>query len=110
MHTINASDVKSFVDVPERGVLIDVLSKESYNKEHIPNSRNIPADDKEFIDRAKVLVGDMQKPVVVYCASTTCHASDEAAQRLEEAGFENVYDFAGGLEEWKNSQYEIESH
>lgn len=46
------------------------------------------------------IVGDKQRKIVVYCANHDCDASDKAADRLEKAGFKNVYDYAGGTEDW----------
>mgnify|MGYP003626742147 CR=1 FL=1 len=38
--------------------------------------------------------------VVVYCANFDCPASTDAARKLDEAGFNNVYDYEGGTQDW----------
>ena len=43
------------------------------------------------------------KPVVVSCASEDCHSSTQAAKKLDEAGFNDVYDFEGGAKAWQKS-------
>ena len=55
----------------------------------------------------KLVGGKKDKPIVVYCASTTCDASPKAARRLNEAGFSKVYDYEGGVKAWKESGLEL---
>jgi rhodanese-related sulfurtransferase len=76
-------------------VLVNVLSRDTYEKGHILGSINIPADEieKEAAERFT----DTQD-IVVYCLSEDCHASEKAADKLEEMGFEHVSDFIRGLE------------
>ncbi|EGQ42915.1 MAG: hypothetical protein J07AB43_09040 [Candidatus Nanosalina sp. J07AB43] len=46
---------------------------------------------------------------MVYCLSEDRHASDEAAEKLEEIGFENVSEFIRGLEGWESAGRELET-
>lgn len=79
--------------------LVNVLGKDSFREEHIPNSINIPVGQlDEFEQRfAK------SKPIVVYCASPECDASPKAAKALVDRGFVNVFDYANGLSDWKEA-------
>lgn len=84
--------------------LVNVLGPESFAKEHIPGSINIPrGQEGEFTRRF-----DKDKEIVVYCASSTCDASPEVAGDLAERGFENVRDYEAGLADWKNHGNAIE--
>jgi rhodanese-related sulfurtransferase len=87
-------------------VLINVLSRETFEQGHIPGSINIPVDEIE--DEAPERFTKSQN-LVVYCASEDCQASEKAADKLEEIGFENVKDFVRGLEGWKSSGHELET-
>ena len=89
-------------------VLIDVLSKDSYEDKHIPGAENIPIDTKGFAKKVEKIAGGKDKPVVVYCSSFKCQASPKAADKLVKAGFEEVYDFEGGLADWKDAAYPFE--
>lgn len=97
----------------ENGVdfaLVDVLSHESFVDKHIPGSVSAPLVDGDFVDRVtRAVGGDLDKRVVVYCASTTCDASPRAARRLELAGFANVYDYESGLQGWESTGHEVEA-
>jgi rhodanese-related sulfurtransferase len=81
-------------------VLVNVLSHEQFNKEHIRNSINIPLETKNFTNQVENVIGNKDRDVVVYCASFDCNASPKAAQKLDEAGFKNVYDYEGGMKDW----------
>jgi rhodanese-related sulfurtransferase len=50
-------------------VVIDVLPKESYNKEHIPGAINLPL--AELAVRAPNVLPDRAAEIAVYCASFT---------------------------------------
>jgi len=105
MKTINAEELKKKVDAGEDFVLVDVLGKESYEGKHIPTSINIPVDEIE--NRAFSELPDKNKEIVVYCASTDCHASPRAAKKLEELGYTNVADFEAGIAGWQEAGYEF---
>lgn len=89
--------------------VINVLDAEQYNKEHIPGTDNIPQAAEDFVRRVEQKVGEKDRPVVVYCASTECDASPKAAKKLEDAGFQNVYDYEGGTKAWKETGHEVEA-
>ena len=50
---------------------------------------------------------DKNAEIVVYCAKTECPASEQAAEKLAEAGYTRVYDFTGGMQEWKDSGHNV---
>ncbi|MFB6242038.1 MAG: rhodanese-like domain-containing protein [Candidatus Nanosalina sp.] len=87
-------------------LLVNVLTRETFEQGHIPGSINIPKDEIE--EEAPKRFTKSQK-IVVYCASEDCPASDKAAEKLEELGFENVKDFERGLEGWKSEGHELET-
>jgi len=109
MQTLNAHDVKQHVDSNDDTLVIDVLPTEHYEKEHIPGATNIPLSADRFTEAVEGIAQDKSRPIVVYCASEECDLSPKAAEHLEGAGFENVADFEGGIKEWKNAGYEVES-
>ncbi len=80
-------------------VLLDVLSTESFNKNHIPRSESFPLDtiNKESVEKRII----KEAKVVVYCGGFGCHASTAAAKVLSGLGYK-VLDYKGGLEEWRN--------
>lgn len=107
MQTIDAQELKRKIDANEDFVFLNVLSREYFDKEHIPGSDNIPYDSEDFVQKVEERAGGKETEIVVYCANTECTASPKAAEKLEDAGFTNVIDFEGGMEEWKDAEYAV---
>ena len=63
----------------------------------------------DFVAAVEGIAGRKARPIVVYCANKICQASPKAAINLERAGFTDVTDFEGGMAEWKEAGYEVES-
>lgn len=83
----------------EKYVLLDVLSKESYNKGHIPGAKSFPLKTINAENAANMLSKDDH--IIVYCGSFKCRASVEAAKALSALGY-NVVDYKGGLADWQD--------
>jgi len=80
--------------------LVDVLSGESYVREHIKGAISIPLDKIE--EKAPLLL-DRDEKIVTYCASFECQASTKAAEKLVSLGYSNVFDYKGGLKDYKEA-------
>ena len=109
METMKREEVKSMIDHNEAYYLINVLAPEQFNKAHIPGSYNIPVADEHFIQNVKQRIADKDAKVIVYCANFNCNASPNAAKQLDDAGFNDVVDFAGGVQDWVEAGYPLQS-
>lgn len=91
---------KSRQDNPNAKV-INVLPKDSFTKESINGSKNVPfKDNADFAAQIESITGGKDKPVTLYCASSECSTSSDAATALETAGFSKVAIYEGGMKEW----------
>lgn len=109
MQTIDAHGLNARLhDATRRPVVVDVLPRSHFEQQHLPGAANVPLDEDRFVDRVRELTSDHDRPVVVYCENTDCDLSPTAAARLEKAGFDDVVDFAGGVEAWKAAGLPIE--
>lgn len=108
MKTLKREKLKEMLDKNHPFVLINVLNKKQFEKEHIPGSINVPFDNK-FEKYAKEKLLDKNEKIVVYCASFDCHASPNAAKKLEEMNYTDIYDFEGGMNDWKDAGYPFEN-
>jgi thioredoxin 1 len=79
--------------------LLDVRTTEEFNQGHIDNAMNIDIKSKEFDSKASGLYQDI--PVYVYCKSG--RRSSDAANRLKDMGFKEVYELKGGISAWNES-------
>jgi len=103
--TISTEKLRSLRKSTEGFLLIDVLSKERFDKDHIPGARNVPLDSKDFLQAvAQKASGSKNRKVVLYCGGPECDASSKAAQMLVAGGFTKVLEYEGGLASWNESQ------
>ncbi|MGH8615893.1 MAG: rhodanese-like domain-containing protein, partial [Gammaproteobacteria bacterium] len=93
-------------DDAEQGyALVNVLKPEAFEREHIPGSDYIPEGNEVTFEQRF----SKDKEIIVYCASTDCHASDSVAEKLTKRGFTRVYDYAAGLRDWKQGGNSVET-
>lgn len=69
-----------------------------------------PLKSDHFVKGVEKKMGDKTEKVVVYCQNYDCDAFITAAKKLDEAGFKNVLDFEGGIDEWKRKGFAVESN
>jgi rhodanese-related sulfurtransferase len=84
--------------------LVDVRTKEEYDKEHLKNSLNIDYNDAGFDKHLNYL--DKSKPTYVYCLSGG--RSSAAAARMRKKGFKQVYELDGGIQKWNEANKPVE--
>jgi rhodanese-related sulfurtransferase len=85
--------------------LVEVLTKEEFNKGHIPGAINLPIDEIEKLAKQKLKKMEI---IVVYCESYSCHASTKAARKLLEMGYKKTLDFKGGKRWWRHAGLDLE--
>ncbi len=107
MKTITAQELRQKMDASQDMIVINVLSKESFEKKHVPGSINMPLDELEA--QTPKRLPDKDAKIIVYCASTACQASPNAARKLEEMGYTDITDFEAGMEGWEAAGFEVES-
>jgi rhodanese-related sulfurtransferase/polyisoprenoid-binding protein YceI len=81
--------------------LIDVLSDESFAREHLPGARNFCVYETAFLGKVEEAFPAKDVALVVYGLNDVTRETAEAVVRLNGAGYENVTVFSGGLEGWK---------
>lgn len=80
----------------EGTALVDVRRPEAYAEGHLPGAINIPF--KELRQRYPQL--DKAKRIVVYGSGWSDPLSTAGAKRLLSLGYDDVYEFKGGVELW----------
>lgn len=103
------------IDVPtaikrlqEDAVLIDVLPEEEYQHRHIPGAINIPVGREDFETRVAKAVPDKSRPVIVYSTDKQSEAGPTAARRLDQMGYERVFDLQAGIEGWRKEGHSVD--
>lgn len=76
-------------------VVVDVRTQEEYAEGHIPGAICVP--NESIVDAQPEELPDLEQTILVYCRSG--RRSKEAAQKLADMGYTNVYEF-GGIIDW----------
>jgi len=80
-------------------VLIDVREDKEYRGGHIAGAIHIPLS--QLNKRLTELESYKDRPLLAYCRSG--NRSFSAGGKLRKAGFETVYNLAGGIMAWQNA-------
>ena len=94
--TIDAEQAAALIESDREILVIDVRTVDEYRSGHMVGAQNIDAGDAGLWERRTSAL-DRDQPTIVYCQSG--RRSAEAAQRLVDAGFTEVYDL-GGIQDW----------
>jgi rhodanese-related sulfurtransferase len=82
---------------------LDVRTSEEWEQVHIPGATLLPLNELEF--RLNELPRDLD--LVVYCRSG--NRSLQASKILLDAGFTGIINMQGGINDWINSGYEVDT-
>lgn len=86
-------------------LVLDVREDKEYAAGHIPRAKHIPLG--QLSKRIQELEKFKAKPVLVTCRSG--HRSARACGMLKKAGFETVYNQAGGIIAWERANLPVET-
>ncbi|GEM_PF-5932930 len=78
-------------------VVVDVRPGDAYKEGHIPGAVNMPFGS--FVERIKNI--SKWKDVVLYCDSTSCPLSHEAAKLMIQQSYDRAYVLEDGMEGWQ---------
>lgn len=92
---ITAEEAKERMDSGDALIILDVRTQEEYDTGHIEGAILIP--NETISDKQPELLPDLDAEILVYCRSG--NRSAQAANKLIEMGYTNVYDF-GGIIDW----------
>lgn len=92
---ITQEAAKERMDSQDELVILDVRTEEEYNEDHIEGAILIP--NEEIKEEPLEQIPDMDTEILLYCRSGV--RSKEAANKLVNAGYTNVFDM-GGIIDW----------
>ena len=92
---ITAEEAKERMDKDDKVVILDVRTEEEYQEGHVPGAIVIP--NETISSEPLEELPDMDQEILVYCRGG--NRSAQAAKKLAEAGYTQVYDF-GGIIDW----------
>ncbi len=101
---VDAPQAHELLDSPEPPLLVDVREHDEWTEGHIPGAVHVPRGYLE--SRIEQAAPDRSRALVLYCAGGSRSAF--AVKTLEELGYENVVNLAGGFTDWKRNGFEVE--
>ena len=105
MKTLSRDEVRQKSD---EATVVEVLSEDEFSNFHLPGAINVPLG-QNFEQRIQAAVPNKAQPVIVYCMDTECNASEQAAEKLDQLGYQQVYDYEAGKLDWKQAGLPVES-
>lgn len=93
--SISAQQAKTLMDENPGCVILDVRTREEFEGGHIPGALLLPNEEIGSDEISQL--PDKDQMILVYCRSG--NRSKQAAQKLAELGYQNVYEF-GGITSW----------
>jgi rhodanese-related sulfurtransferase len=97
-------DVKQAQSMNQQGaLLLDVREPEEFSAIHAPNAKLIPLG--QLAARLQEISEYKDKPIVVICRSG--RRSGIAVSQLQAAGFTQVSNVMGGIQEWEKNGLEV---
>ncbi len=97
---LSATEFSARLAESSNPVILDVRTPEEFASGHLENATNINWNSSDFEEKTSVL--NKEKPVFLYCRSGG--RSSEAAKKLQELGFKEVYEMQGGITQWRSSK------
>lgn len=91
---LTAEEAKQRMEKNSEAIVLDVRTQEEFDQGHIPGAICLP---NEFIAADMPFPFGKDTELLLYCRSG--NRSAEAAKKLRDLGFSNVYDF-GGIQDW----------
>lgn len=100
--TISVTELRAMMtEAAERFVLIDVRSEAEHQAAHIPGAKPNCVFEIAFSDRMGGIAAPGDKRIVcVHGNAETTYEARMAAEKLVRAGYPEVLEFRGGIEEW----------
>ena len=92
---IDQETAKEMMTKDDSHIIVDVRRQDEYDAGHIPGAICIPNESIETEPPEEL--SDFEQVILVYCRSG--RRSKEAAQKLADMGYWNVYEF-GGIIDW----------
>ena len=101
----NTESVKyAYIDktkVNSNVVLLDARELKEFKVSHIKNAIHVGYDNFNLKETTSKLA-DKNATIIVYCSVGI--RSEDIAEKLQKAGYKNVFNLFGGIFEWKNKQ------
>lgn len=92
---ISQTEAKQMMQQNDGYVIVDVRRQDEFDSGHIKDAILIP--NESITDQKPSELPDLNQVILIYCRSG--NRSKQAAQKLADMGYTNIYEF-GGINTW----------
>ena len=92
---ISQAEAKQMMQQNDGYVIVDVRRQDEFDSGHIKDAILIP--NESITDQKPSELPDLNQVILIYCRSG--NRSKQAAQKLADMGYTNIYEF-GGINTW----------
>lgn len=85
-------------------IILDTREEEEFSISHIATAKHIGFNTFSA-EKISSKIADKDTPIIVYCSLGI--RSEEIAEKLKKAGYNNIKNLYGGIFEWKNKGYPV---
>ncbi len=101
MQLINLQELQEKLNDIGDVTVINTLAPQRFDQTTIPGSINVDQRLDDFVERVSLVVThNHDAKIVLYGADAKCDSPRMAAEKLEAAGFGNVFTYPGGYQDW----------
>jgi len=105
---ISPNQLFRWMDAHKEFYLIDTLTKNHYQKRHIPNAKNACVFEVSFMEQIADITVDKNTEIVLYGSSVRSMDALTAAEKLNRGGYRHLSVLKGGIEDWQKSGRRLE--
>lgn len=99
-----AEDIFDLVEKIPNLLIIDARIRMDRKQGYIEGSVSLPDVETDCKSLARVISGK-HAPVLFYCNGVKCGRSVKSSRTALKCGYDNIYWFRGGFEEWKQNDF-----
>jgi rhodanese-related sulfurtransferase/polyisoprenoid-binding protein YceI len=98
---ISPDQLFRWMEAQKEFYLIDTLTKDHYQKRHIPNAKNACVFEVSFMEQIEAITADKNAEIVLYGSSIKSMDALTAAEKLDRGGYRHVSVLKGGIADWQ---------
>ena len=96
-----AEDIFTLIEKMPNLIIIDARMRTDRLQGYLQGSISLPDTETDCATLKKVIPAK-KSPVLFYCNGVKCGRSVKSSKRALQCGYNNIYWFRGGFEEWKS--------
>lgn len=95
---IDAKTLKNLVDTSTSMLILDARTQKWDDGRRVPGAVSLPADSS--LETIRGAAPHKEALIVIYCGAYECPASKILAEKMVDAGYRHILEYAGGMKEW----------